>query len=160
MHLFTLLALPDAQLAIEVRAVEQVEIWISHNIRELAKPPGQWSNRERSAVVKVKDDELPRERDIQDVSPQRGEAEPCRVEREGRERWGWRGRRHLLFQPLQLRNVPRAAGHPVLLQRDVGVLPRDGGEEEALEAERTEVTGVEGIAAEAGEVLGRCVEHP
>lgn len=41
MHLFTLLALPDAQLAISVRAIEQVEVWIGHNIRELPEPPGQ-----------------------------------------------------------------------------------------------------------------------
>lgn len=60
----SLLALPDTQLAINVRAVEQVEIRIRHDIREFAKSPGQWSDRERSTVIEVKDNELPRERDI------------------------------------------------------------------------------------------------
>jgi len=76
MHLFTLLALPDAQLAVSMCAIEQVEIRIGHDIRELANPPGQWSNRERSAVTEVEDDELPRERDKEDLPPQRGEAKP------------------------------------------------------------------------------------
>lgn len=48
----------------------------------------------------------------------------------------------------------------MLLQGDVGVVARDGGEEEAPEAERAEVAVVEGVAADAGEVLGRGVEHP
>lgn len=48
----------------------------------------------------------------------------------------------------------------MLLQGDVGVVARDGGEEEAPEAERAEVAVVEGVAANAGEVLGRGVEHP
>lgn len=48
----------------------------------------------------------------------------------------------------------------MLMQRDVGVVPRDGGEEEPAESDGAEVPGVEGVAAEAGEVLGRGVEHP
>lgn len=158
--MFTLLALPDAQLAISVRAIEQVENWIGHNISELPIPPGQWSNGERSAVVEIKDDELPRVGGVQDVPPLRGEAEPRGEERKRRERRGRRGRRHLLLEPLQLRDVPGAAHDPVLLERDVGVVARDGGEEEAPEAERAEVAVVEGVAADAGEVLGRGVEHP
>jgi len=48
----------------------------------------------------------------------------------------------------------------VLLQRDVGVVPHNSGEEEPAEANRAEVPGVEGVTADAGEVLGRGVEHP
>lgn len=48
----------------------------------------------------------------------------------------------------------------MLVQGDVGVLPGEGGEEESAEADGAEVPGVEGVAAEAGEVLGRGVEHP
>ena len=141
-------------------AVEHVEIRIGHNIRELAKPPGQWGNRKRSAVAEVKDDELPREGDEEDMPPQRGEAHSRGKERERRERRGRCRCRYLLLQPLQVGDIPCTAVHPVLLQRDVGVLPGEGGEEEAAEADRAEVPGVEGVAAEAGEVLGRRVEHP
>lgn len=141
-------------------AIEHVQIGIGHNIRELAKPPGQWSNRKGSAVAEVKDDELPREGDEEDLSPQRGEAHSRGKERERRERRGGCRCRYLLLQPLQVGHIPCTAVHPVLLQRDVGVLPGNGGEEEATEADRAEVPGVEGVAAEAGEVLGRGVEHP
>ena len=48
----------------------------------------------------------------------------------------------------------------MLLQRDVRVVPHDGREEEPAEADRAEVPGVERVAADAGEVLGRGVEHP
>jgi len=88
MHLFTLLAPPDAQLAVEMGAIKHVDIRIGHNIRELAKPPGQWSNRKRSAVAEVKDDELPREGDEEDLPPQGGEANSRGKERERRERRG------------------------------------------------------------------------
>jgi hypothetical protein len=37
---------------------------------------------------------------------------------------------------------------------------RDGGQEEPAEPDSAEVPGVERVAAEAGEVLGRSVEHP
>lgn len=48
----------------------------------------------------------------------------------------------------------------MLLQRDVGVLPGNRREEEAAKTNGAEVPGVEGVTAEAGEVLGRRVEHP
>jgi hypothetical protein len=157
----SLLSPPNAQLAVKVCAIEQVEVRIGHNVRKLAQPPGQRSNRERSAVSEVKDDELAREGEEEDLPPQRGEAKPRGKERECRERWGGRrSRRQLLLQLVQLCDVPGTAGDAVLLQRDVGAVSGDGGEEEAAEADGAEVGGVEGVAAEAGEVLRRGVEHP
>lgn len=141
-------------------AIEQVEIRIGHNIREFSNSPRQLANREHSAVAEVEDHELPRECDEEDLPPERGEAKPRGKLRERRERRGGCRSGNLLLQLLQLCNIPRAAGDPVLLQRDVGLVPSDGGEEEAAEANGAEVPGVEGIAAEAGEILRRGVEHP
>lgn len=158
-----LFPLPDAELAIKMSTVEQIEVRIGHQIQELAATTWQGHGSEGGTVLEVEHDELLREGDEEDVPPPRGEAKSGKKEREESEsRGGWGGPAGLPLDLLEIGEISDP-GDLVLLYGDVAITAPaqgDGGEKEAPETEGAEVPGVERIAADAREVLRGSVVLP
>lgn len=162
MHLFSFLATPNAEPAIEVSTIKQLLVGIRQDIHKLGAAARQRGGGERRLVLEIKHQELPGEGQEQYILPVGREGKSGKVERKGS---GSRGRGGiaiacgLSFQPEKLSGI-RVDLH--LLDDDVilGVSENLDGQEESLEAKDAEMARIIGIATEAGENLRAGVVLP